>query len=533
MKKPINYLVHFIWITCVLCLNEAIAQNGSGTGPTWHTGGNNIDEAIHFIGTVNNSGFIVKTDLMERARVTATGRLGLGTSIPDAKFMLVGEDDLPGTTALHVVSNSLNSLFHIKNGGNIGIGTTSPVAKLTIIGSGNTHSTEALHIMNSSSNTLFSIKDNGNTGIKTDSPQASLQIHSGQDADLDYTTGAGYLIIGNPDGTNIAIDNNEIMARNRNNLANPAYSATLHLQADGGGLRIHNNMAEANKVVIDNEGNVGIGTANPTTNLDIHGVQSFAGIVGDKISLFDDRINMSNMYGLGVATGTLYYKSNGSHKWYSQTNPGTGNPFMTLASNGFLGLGTENPNVNLTVEGPNARLVLRDNAGNNSENAARIELVEFSNGNFNDGAFFWWNGDADKLFIGTKDAGTNENIMIINRSGLNVGIGTQNPDNNYRLAVNGKIRAKEVVVETGWSDFVFEEDYELSDLFAVEDFIKANKHLPGIPSAAEIAQNGVSLGEMDSKLLLKIEELTLYLIEIKKENVLLKQRLDSLENEAK
>jgi hypothetical protein len=95
-----------------------------------------------------------------------------------------------------------------------------------------------------------------------------------------------------------------------------------------------------------------------------------------------------------------------------------------------------------------------------------------------------------------------------------VGIGVEEPEN--ALDVNGVIRAKEVKIETDWvdwADFVFSEDYPLRSLSEVNNFILQHKHLPEIPSAAEVKQNdGVNLGEMQTKLLQKIEELTLYLI---------------------
>jgi hypothetical protein len=104
--------------------------------------------------------------------------------------------------------------------------------------------------------------------------------------------------------------------------------------------------------------------------------------------------------------------------------------------------------------------------------------------------------------------------MLIKQNG-NVGIGTTNP--TYKLSVNGNIRSKEVVVETGWADYVFDETYPLRPLSEVADFIRLNKHLPNIPSAKEIEQNGLSLGETQKKMMEKIEELTLYIIELKKE----------------
>ena len=112
----------------------------------------------------------------------------------------------------------------------------------------------------------------------------------------------------------------------------------------------------------------------------------------------------------------------------------------------------------------------------------------------------------------------------------NVGIGTTNP--THRLAVNGTIKAKEVIVETtGWSDYVFAEGYQLQSLAQVEQHIKEHKHLPGIPSAAEVAEQGVSVGDMQAKLLAKVEELTLHVIAQEKRLAAQDARIQSLETE--
>jgi len=94
-----------------------------------------------------------------------------------------------------------------------------------------------------------------------------------------------------------------------------------------------------------------------------------------------------------------------------------------------------------------------------------------------------------------------------------VGIKTTTPRDSD-LAVNGKIRASEVKVEAGpWPDYVFEEGYKLRPLAEVEQFIKANKHLPEVPSAQHMEADGLSLGEMNKLMMKKIEELTLHLIQ--------------------
>ena len=110
----------------------------------------------------------------------------------------------------------------------------------------------------------------------------------------------------------------------------------------------------------------------------------------------------------------------------------------------------------------------------------------------------------------------------------NVGIGTSSPG-SFKLAVNGTIRAKEIRVNTGWSDFVFEEDYRLPTLSEVESHIKEKKHLPGIPSAAEVETEGVELGVISSKLLQKVEELTLYVIAQEKQIAEQQARIEMLE----
>lgn len=110
----------------------------------------------------------------------------------------------------------------------------------------------------------------------------------------------------------------------------------------------------------------------------------------------------------------------------------------------------------------------------------------------------------------------------------NVGIGTAIPTDS-KLAVDGIIKSKEVLVTmNGWPDFVFYDNYNLLPLAELEGFLKDKKHLPGIPSEREVIDNGLMLGDMQSKLLMKIEELTLYLIEQNKKILRLEKELSEL-----
>ena len=112
----------------------------------------------------------------------------------------------------------------------------------------------------------------------------------------------------------------------------------------------------------------------------------------------------------------------------------------------------------------------------------------------------------------------NETRIAIDTLG-NVGIGTSNPQ--AKLAVDGGILAKSVRINTSssyWPDYVFSQDYELMNLKDLENYISDNKHLPGIISAKEVEMQGnVDIGEINAKLLEKIEELTLYIIDLQEQ----------------
>ena len=130
----------------------------------------------------------------------------------------------------------------------------------------------------------------------------------------------------------------------------------------------------------------------------------------------------------------------------------------------------------------------------------------------------WWERDP---MSGVQQWGHASTTYMTLKSG-NLGIGVTNP--TRKLEVNGTIRAKEVIVEStgSWADFVFDKDYKLPQLAEVEAHIKERGHLPEIPSAAEVAENGINLSEMNVKLLQKVEELTLYVIQLNKEIEVLK-----------
>ncbi len=113
-----------------------------------------------------------------------------------------------------------------------------------------------------------------------------------------------------------------------------------------------------------------------------------------------------------------------------------------------------------------------------------------------------------KIQIGEGE-GTNTPLLF-NPGGGNIGVGTLSPQE--KLSVNGNVLAKKVRVSQSWADYVFDPAYLLKPLAEVDNFIQANKHLPGMPSAKEIEAKGLDLGEITKQQQVKIEELTLYAI---------------------
>ena len=229
-------------------------------------------------------------------------------------------------------------------------------------------------------------------------------------------------------------------------------------------------------------GKVGIFTSNPQALLHIHHSTAQTPDKG-----MDERGNRTLLRlttvdapaGLTVTydNGGIYFRNNEENgAFFIGMNRGG----LNIVSNGNVGIGNDNPQVKLDVAG-----------SFKAQNANIIGVLT-----------------ANKATIPTITGNTNVTETL-----------TANELNGQSAIINGKIRAKEVEVTLSgwWPDYVFENDYPLMNLLEVEQFIKENKHLPDVPSAAEVEANGVNLGEMNAILIQKVEELTLYVLDLQKQ----------------
>ena len=277
------------------------------------------------------------------------------------------------------------------------------------------------------------------------------------------------------------------------------------------------------RLQIDNTGNVCIG-ASPLAAYKFD-------VIGGDVRFRNDATNM-NLYLRSNSTRSIFFRNN------SEVNEaaiksigqnlylGRGNVFtdLTIDEDGDVGIGGEIV--------PVSQLQVVGGYEVNYTNHGHLMLGQESLSNMildQNEILARNNGNAADLFV-QHDGG---NLLLCGLEGGAVGIGITAGSSipaGSLLAVDGKITCEEVLVKLSqnWPDYVFADDYKLPELSDVKSFIQENKHLPGIPKASEMEKNGQNIGEMQRLMLEKIEELTLYIIELKKENDEIKIELSKL-----
>lgn len=289
------------------------------------------------------------------------------------------------------------------------------------------------------------------------------------------------------------------------------------------------------KVVVAN-GSLGVGTNAPVQMLDVNGrINVSNGVIqrgGNAITSTSDL----GLYSLDNGIHMRFVTNNAPFRFFSDggVNPVGGTEIFSISANGNTGVGTGAPEDKLQVGTGMAKVVMGAALGSSlgygtsyiGFNASRQNAATWSTSNDganNGGGVIFSDVAGNLLFSGIPSTGASNqsgipdatvvgNTTMFVGSNGSVGIATRNTA-GYTLAVNGFVRAKKVVVETGWSDFVFEKGYRLRPLEEVERQIQEHGHLPEIPPASEIENNGADVGALLKLQMQKIEELTLYIIE--------------------
>ena len=490
----------------------------------------------------------------------ASGNVGIGTTSPAGKLdinqagaqlrlsggTIAGGVWTSATEHLYLAdwNTGTKGLLVNMSSGNVGIGTTSPDYLLQIhssnnptlsVGKGNSNTSgQSSLLFNAGDGSAFngfwmryfkttatdrfgfidggglerlSILNGGNVGIGTTSPEGLLHIGT---SNLGVGT-AKRLLLEPPYHTGAAW---------QFTVRDDTGSSYLGIGYGTESLTMHHG------------GNIGIGTTSPSEKLEVNGNLN-VGLNSGAATGYGNRLNLrgvddaaagdpmwlarynsaANQTELRVNIGDDFGQAQdmfvvGTHHW----NGGTWYPHLAVQASGNVGIGTTSP------EG-----LLHIGTSNLGVGTAKRLLLEPP---YHTGAAwqFTVRDDTGSSYLGIG-YGTESLTM---HHGGNVGIGTTTPG-SFKLAVEGKIGAREVQVtlQNPWPDYVFEPTYDLKPLAEIETYIKENKHLPEVPSAKEMEANGVQLGEMNMLLLKKVEELTLYVIELKKEVAELKENQKS------
>jgi hypothetical protein len=281
------------------------------------------------------------------------------------------------------------------------------------------------------------------------------------------------------------------------------------------------------RMVLNTSGNVGIGTTAPSN---IHGWGRVLDVYSDAHSKIIARSNGSNnivgLYSHNAWDGTYvggFVGTETNTPLYLMTNV---NVKMAIDTDGNVGIGTMTPSSKLDVRG---HVLLEANGnpriytGTGSTELNRFLLIVNAPNNASASGV-----KAGGLLVSDSyayaDPGKNDLIVK-----GNVGIGTSSPD--AKLSVKGQIHAQEVKVDLNGAiapDYVFEKDYVLPSLEQIQSYITANKHLPEVPSAKEMEEKGINVGEMNLLLLKKVEELTLYQIQLNEAMLKMAEELQTL-----
>lgn len=480
-----------------------------------------------------------------------SGNVGIGTISPAGKLHVVGGAFLEGQSG-----NKL-TLFNQSDGNRAGEIRISGDGDFSnrFLGLGSNSTGYGIQFYNAAKE-FARFTSNGNFGLGTQAPGAQLHVAGTtllQAADgtghnwLPYTDGSNYFRAENhvfatkSAGVEYARFKDAEIAIGRNGLggkvffkrssdgaqaagigmnwSNGGSYGDLLLSSWGGNGTITMNTSGADRFKILSNGNVGINESNPQEKLQI-GNSYFFHDGGHKVLGFmfkpSGAVDMSPDH---YSSEIRFDPTNGNLRLGTSANLSDGpTTRLTIDKNGDIGIGTLTPQERLEVVGGT---LIRNNSGTNGLTVSRATNPDGTSPLINliaDASKVRLRSYGDLTFWTSPLGGAYKEQMRLTETGK-LGLGTNVIPEGYLMAVDGKIITEKVVVRNSgnWPDFVFEKNYRLPDLSEVEQYIQENNHLPEIPTASEVENEGQDLAEMNRLLLKKVEELTLYIIEQGKE----------------
>ncbi|MES2881293.1 MAG: hypothetical protein V4676_04035 [Bacteroidota bacterium] len=466
-------------------------------------------------------------------KVQAQQSVGIGTTTPNTSAILDVSSTtkgllLPRMTAAQrtaiatpaaglLVYETTSNTFYVYNG-------TAWVQLGSGGAGGSNWAVNGSHIYNGNS---------GNVGIGVSAPTAKLhlsglmKIDDGQ-IDIDNAIGSFRLLNnGSPKGYFKLNGSSGDIDIGTNVLYNDIGKLTLETKSTP-------------RLTILPDGNVGIGTINPSTRLHVNGViHTTENIDADGLITGAGLVSTTNLtvIGTGLVSGNLQTNSNliiNDAAAILQLKTLSGNKGFVQLSGDDLRIGTnsENTGGNFIARVNNGNRLIIDPAGTVNLTGG-VDAGLASNGYLMLGAASSSNIVMDNNEIIARGANGAVGNLVLQNDGGTVRIGNVAVPSGYKFAINGKMICEELKVKlagSGWPDYVFEEKYKLPKLQDLEKFIHQYHHLPNIPSATEVEKNGIDLGDMQRRMMEKIEELTLYILQLEKKNQQLNNRLTALEN---
>ena len=470
--------------------------------------GNNIRMGTNSSNSLGK--FIIRTAGGDRVYVDSLGNMGIGESNPESKLHVHGSVKLSppltstGSAYLQLYTNPYHQYnpygptgISFYNWQNDGGGNYSYNSKYRIELNGGPTETLNLHHVDFDDQLILS--KTGNVGIGK-APSEKLDVG-----------GIARIYDGNPILKLQTNSNSSAVAGTIefNSLSNANYAKIGFSQ---GALKLsgrENTGFLLNDLVLDNN-NVGINNSTPDTKLHIIGGQSVGLSASQNGYIMNGTSTSANLV---MGSSSIQARNGTANAAQLNLQASGGNTYIGSSVDiaGTVDIGGQTNIYDYTKIHGDGQIFAID--GNNPH------MAFYQNGVYK--TFLEQNGSGFTI-------GVNSGNLRLSPTGQ-VSIGAvNNSASQYRLTVDGKMICEEVKVELfgNWPDYVFSEDYKMNSLHDLEKFISLNKHLPNIPSATTVAKEGIELGDMNKKLLEKIEELTLYLIEQNK-------RIEALEKEIK